>query len=85
MSTHTFVDALIGLAREYKTAQRRVLRFNKNNEVRLRPRRDPPPAFGHEVSARMVETGYFAKAEAEVFGDALQGLLEASDPRRKKP
>lgn len=84
MSTTTFVNALIGLAREFKMAERRATAFNKRTAQNGRPARIGPPHFGRDVTQQLLEGGYFPKAEATVFGDALQGLLEASDPRRKK-
>ena len=84
MSTGTFVNALIGLAREYKTVERRAIVFNKRTAKNGRPARIGPPHFGHDVTLQLLEDGYFTKAEATVFGDALQGLLEASDPRRNR-
>jgi hypothetical protein len=102
VSTGTFVNALIGLAREFKTEERRHATYVKR--VRRAPclrhsdcvlweehvgkcstvPRIVPPAFGHAVAVMLVVDGYFPQAEAAVFGDALQGLLESSDPRRKK-
>lgn len=69
MSTYTFVDQLIGLAREYKKAERRAIKFNR-----------PIPVFGYEVAESMIDSGYFDEESARVFGDALEAVIQASDP-----
>lgn len=79
MSTGTFVDQLIGLAREYKKHVRWQAKAAKNPKLRQRPL----PAFGQEVAEYMVASGYFPKNDARVFGDALQLVLETSDPTYK--
>lgn len=76
MSTRTFVNQLIGLAREYKKAVKRAQK-RKNW---------PFPAFGHEISEFMIESGYFEKKDAKILGDAIEVVLQSSNPTyRYKP
>ena len=84
MSTRSFVNALIGLAREYKTAERRAAMWDKRAEKKGMTSRRGPPAFGHDITEMMKEDGYFTPASAEVFGDAIESLLQSSTPRRTK-
>lgn len=77
MSTSTFVNALIGLAREYKMKERRAKKNQNSKYHKL-------PAFGHEVAEMMSEDGYFQKDQAQVFGDVLEDVLRNSTPQRKK-
>lgn len=77
MSTQTFVNALIGLAREYKTAERRLKRPSKKYPYGF------VPQFGDEVADYMAESGYFNAVDVNSFGMALDQVLEMSDPRRK--
>lgn len=72
MSTSSFVNALIGLARDYKTAERQA-----------RKRRSTAPTLGHEIAVDLLGTGYFPEAEVRAFGNSLDSLLLFSDPRRK--
>lgn len=106
MSTRSFVDALIGLAREHKRAERaiaaRLARQKKSCGPRGPCQRAPncmwvdghpgkcrsshtgSPTFGHDITKMMKGNGYFTAASAEVFGDAIEELLQSSTPERKK-
>jgi hypothetical protein len=75
MSTQSFVNALIGLAREYKMKSRRAMKSKRPMG---------PPAFGADITEQMVESGYFNAIDAQVFGDAVEVVLQSSDPRREK-
>ncbi len=105
MSTRTFVNALIGLAREYRMKERKIERdcnalTKKQQHGQQQCARMPncyrsnnhagrcwvftAPSFGHEITQMMKEDGYFTPASAEVFGDAVESLLQSSTPDRKK-
>lgn len=84
MSTRSFVNALIGLAREHKKAERRAINFNLAAEKRGAISRKHMPHFGHTIAVMMQEHGYFTQANAEVFGDAIESLLQSSTPERPK-
>ncbi len=86
MSTNSFTDALIGLAREHKQKERQSITMGKRAVKLSKPKlaeRFPPPTLGHEVTQLLIGSGYFEKASAEVFGDALEALLQNSTPTRK--
>lgn len=95
MSTRTFVNALIGLAREYKKREKWANQKRKNGCVANPGCYKTPghvgrcqfrvgPAFGQEVAEMMQEGDYFPADQAAVFGDALEEVLRNSDPRRIK-
>lgn len=106
MSTRSFTDALIGLAREYKRVERGIAARLARQKKACGPRgpcqrqptcmwvdghpgkcrlyHGPSLTFGHDIAEMMKEEGYFTPASAEVFGDALESLLQSSTPERKK-
>lgn len=78
MSTQTFVNALIGLAREHKTAERRLAkRFSTKHP------NGALPQFGAEIADYMADSGYFHDVDVNAFGEAVDRILYSSDPRRK--
>lgn len=81
MSQRSFVNALIGLAREVKKVKNRVDAMNRDAERRLKHGPHKLPAYGHAVTAMLLKDGYFGKAESVVFGDALEGLLLSYKPK----
>lgn len=87
MSTASFVDALIGLAREHKKRERSADALDKRAAARGKISAIAPlyrNAFGRDVADRLADSGYFHPASAAVFGDALEELLQNSTPARKK-
>ena len=76
MSAQSFVNALIGLCRDH---QRGAVRRRGSGITH----RHVKPVSA-QVVEDMLERGYFRPEEAQVFGDALEMLLQSTDPKRKK-
>jgi len=74
VSASSFVNALIGLARDHK---------RKQNFLKKRPGANILAEW-HKVHHAMVQSGYFKQDEIEQFATALKDLFQTSDPRRKK-
>ncbi len=78
-NVNSFRDSLIGFAREHKRELKRAAVKTKKH-----PLGRPVRAFGHELAQALIESGYFEKTSALVFGDALEGLLDHSTPTYRK-
>lgn len=74
MSASSFVDQLIGLAREHK---RDLKRSSKFKYVKI-------PTLGADVAEYMQESGYFDVDTCRVFGDMLEQVLDTSNPTRQQ-
>jgi hypothetical protein len=66
-------------AREHKREEKRAA-----VKTRKHPQGRSVRAFGAEVAWALVESGYFDKGSALVFGDALEQLLQSSTPAYRK-
>lgn len=77
MSTQSFVNALIGLARDYHRLERRKKEYSGGRQYWMRP-------LAPDVVQQMREAGYFDLDTVRKFGGILQLVLEKSKPSRKK-
>lgn len=81
VSTYTFADQLLGLAREYKKGLKRIERNCSRNKVCNLPYFDAYQMdFRRNMKNAMDGNGYWKSHDVDNFCEALEELIENSTP-----